>query len=309
VFFRFPVRAPASPRRAPLLEDLLARAGAAQELPDWRTRAFHIIAPGLAMPPVASAALCAVAGGGGSFVFIATPVHAIAGMRSVSMPADGILDLEPAEADALVRDFNQVFLGDDVRLARGMGSLLLLLFDLPLRVATSAPEEVLGRDLLACMPRGADAARVRRVMSEIEMWLHEHVVNEHRKARAAPPITGLWLWGGGASGLPLPAVHGWTAGSDPLFSAFQVHSQHVPAGASGIVVIADSPGTAGWARAEQEWLEPAMAALKAGHVLQIELSAGRQCFSVSGRRGWRFWRRSLPWWEFFDSGMSLDDRD
>jgi hypothetical protein len=308
VFFRFGMRGPAPPKRAPLLEVLLARAGAAQELTDWRVRAFHVIAPELAMPPVASAALCAVPGGGGSFVFIATPVHVIAGMRSTSMPADGILDLEPAEADALAGDFNQVFLGAGVRLVRGLGSLLLLLFDVPLRVATLAPEEVLGRDLLACMPRGVDAARVRRLMSEIEMWLHEHAVNQHRRARAAPPITGLWLWGGGTTDLSLPAVHGWTAGSDPLFTAFQMHPQDAAA-ASGVVVIADSPGTAAWARAEQEWLEPAMAALRAGRVRQIELSAGHQCFSVSGRRMWRFWRRPRPWWEFFDSGVSLDDRD
>lgn len=304
VFFRFAARGPAPPNRAPLLEGLLARADAQQELTDWRSHAFRLIAPeAVAMPPIASAALRAVAGGGeGSWVFIATPVHLVAGMHSVSMPADGILDLEQEEAEALVGDFNQVFRGAGVRLARGRSSLLLLISDVPLGIATSAPEEVLGQDLLALMPRGVDARRVRRLMSEIEMWLHEHAVNEHRRARAALPITGLWLWGGGATQLPLPAVRGWTAGSDPLFAAFQVHSQYPAAAGSGVVVIDDSPGTAGWARAEEEWLEPALAALRAGRVQQLELSAGGRCFSVSARGRWRFWRRIRPWWEFFGHG-------
>jgi hypothetical protein len=207
----------------------------------------------------------------------------------------------------LARDFNQVFRGAGVHLARGRGSLLLLISDAPLAVATSAPEEVLGHDLLAFMPRGVDAGRVRRLMSEIEMWLYEHAVNEPRTARAAPPISGLWLWGGGATDLPLPAVRGWTAGSDPLFAAFRVHSQYPAAAGSGVVVLADSPGTAGWAQAEREWLEPAVSDLRAGRVQQLELSAGGRCFSVSARGRWRFWRRTRPWWELFDSGVSLDD--
>ena len=32
------------------------------------------------------------------------------------------------------------------------------------------------------MPRGPDAVRVRRLMSEMEMWLFDHAVNESRRA-------------------------------------------------------------------------------------------------------------------------------
>ena len=136
------------------------------------------------------------------------------------MPVDGILDLEPAEADLLVADFNRVFDGAGVRLVRGGTAPLLCLFDAPLCVTTIDPEEVLGQDIGEFLPRGADSARLRRLMSEIEMWLFRHTVNERRRARAVPAISGLWLWGGGASDSALPAVQGWAVGGDPLFAAF-----------------------------------------------------------------------------------------
>jgi hypothetical protein len=39
--------------------------------------------------------------------------------------------------------------------------------------------------------------RAQWVGAEIEMWLHDHAVNDARSRRGELPITGLWLWGGG----------------------------------------------------------------------------------------------------------------
>ena len=303
VYFRLAGRGPAPPLRAPLLEHWLARAGAAAHVADWRAQAFRVIAPDAAMPAIATAALRAAAiDAPGAWVFIATPVNCVAGMSSVSLPADGILNLGPAEADALADDFNQVFSGAGVRLRRGREGLLLCLFDTPLRASTTDPEEVLGRDIWEFLPRGADSPRVRGLMSEIEMWLFEHRVNELRRARAVPAISGLWLWGGGDAHAPLPAVRGWTSGSDPLFTAFTERSPDPaaagdPATAPGVAVITDWPGTAAWRGAEQRWLIPAIAGLRSGRLERLDLSAGDRCFSVSARGKWRFWRRPRPWWE------------
>ncbi len=294
--------------REPLLELLVARADAAMRVPDWRAQAFRVIAPQAdALPAIAAAALrTASSASAGAWAFVATPIHFIAGLSSVSVPAQGILDLEQAEADALAADFNRVFTGAGMRMSRGRDSLLLCIFDMPLRVATSAPEDVLGQDIWAFLPRGDDAPRVRRLMSEIEMWLFEHPLNEHRRARAAPVISGLWLWGGGATDISLPVVCGWTAGEDPLFTAFAGRAQYPVAAGPGVVVIADWPGTAAWRLAQQRWLEPAIAELRAGGLKRLELSAGDRCFSVSARGRWRFWRRPRPWWESFRVAADLD---
>jgi hypothetical protein len=314
VYFRIAGRGPAAPLRAPLLEQWLARAGAAAHVADWRAQALRVIAPDAVMPAIATAALHAAAlDAPGAWVFIATPVHCVAGLSSVSLPAEGILSLEPAEADVLADDFNQVFSGAGVRLRRGREGPLLCLFDTPLRASTTDPDEVRGRDIWEFLPRGADSPRLRGLMSEIEMWLFEHRVNELRGAHAVPAISGLWLWGGGDAHAPLPAVRGWTAGSDPLFSAF---TERVPdpaaagdstagdstagdpaAAGSGVAVIAEWPGTEAWRVAEQRWLIPAIAGLRSGRLKRLDLSAGDRCFSVSARSKWRFWRRPRPWWE------------
>jgi hypothetical protein len=300
VYIRFAARPPVTLVRAPLLERLLARADAAACEEDWRAQAFRVIAPQAPMPAVATAALRGQSQDRiGAWALVASPVHLVAGMSSVSMPVDGILDIEPREADVLAADFNRVFDGAGVRLVRGGTGPLLCLFDAPLCVATTDPEEVLGEDIGSFLPRGADSARLRRLMSEIEMWLYPHSVNEGRRAHTVPVISGLWLWGGGASDAALPAAQGWASGGDPLFAAFAGPAQFTAAAGSGVAVIADWPGSAGWRDAEQNWLAPAAVDLRSGRLRRLDLSAGRRCFSVSARGMLRFWRLPRPWWESF----------
>ena len=301
-----------------MLEQLLARADEPVRVTDWRADAFRILAPQQQVPAVATAALRAgSAAQPGEWVFVATPVHWLAGMSSVNMPPDGILALEPAEAGALAADFNRRFGGGGTRLQVGREAELLCVFNAPLRVETSAPEELLHRDVWSFMPRGPDAARVRRLMSEIEMWLFDHPVNESRRRREAPAVSGLWLWGGGAADAQLPVVDGWTAGNDPLFAAFAAQA-HYPVSAgpgvsggsgasggsgvragSGVVVIGEWPGSPAWREAEQRWLAPAVGQLRSARLKRLDLSGGDRCFSVSARGIRRFWRRPRPWWESF----------
>jgi hypothetical protein len=304
VYIRIAARGSAPYMRAPSLERWLGRADAKACAPDWRRQAFHLIAPeSVQIPAVATAAWHASAAPGrGAWAFVATPVHLVAGMSTVSLPSDGILELEQGEADALAADFNRVWSGDGVRVHRGRGSLLLCVFDAPLEVATAVPEEAAGRDIGSALPRGADAARVRKLMSEIEMWLFEHAVNEYRRARSVAAITGLWLWGGGATDAALPAVHGWTAGNDPLFAAFAPQPRYPGAARPGVVVITEWPGTPAWRCAEESWLAPALADLKSGRLRRIDLSIGKRCFSVSARGLRRFWRKTRPWWDTLGVG-------
>jgi hypothetical protein len=292
-----------------MLEQLLARAAGPVRVTDWRADAFDIIAPQRRVPAVATAALrasSAVQPGG--WVFVATPVHWLAGMSSVNMPPDGILVLGPAEAGALAADFNHRFGGAGMRLQVGREGALLCVFDAPLRVETSAPEELWHHDVWNSMPRGPDSARLRRLMSEIEMWLFDHAVNESRRRREALAVSGLWLWGGGAADEQLPAVDGWTAGNDPLFAALAAQASYPPSAGSGtsarsgVVVIAEWPGSPAWREAEERWLAPAIGELRSARLNRLDLSAGDRCFSVSTRGNRRFWRRSRPWWESFGLG-------
>jgi hypothetical protein len=156
------------------------------------------------------------------------------------------------------------------------------------------------KDIGEFLPTGSDAARLRRLMSEIEMWLFEHSVNRMRAARRAAAVSGLWLWGGGATLSQLPQLVGWTAGHDVLFGAFPARTDYPRAAGSGVVVLEQTPGAEDWPEAESRWLRPTLADLGAGRIEEARLSAGERCFSVSARWRRRFWRRTRPWWESFD---------
>ncbi|HEY1313451.1 MAG TPA: hypothetical protein VGE92_06230, partial [Steroidobacteraceae bacterium] len=174
-YFRFDCGA-AAPQRAPLLERLLARADPATAAVNWRVDAFRVLAPHTAAPGVAAAALFAEWGPANSAetVFIATPVHYVAEMSDVRLAAQGILTLRQAESAALAEDFNHVWRGSGIRLHAGCRAVLFCLVAGALDAVTRDPEDVLDRHIADHLPSGAGAARLRRLMSEIEMWLFEH---------------------------------------------------------------------------------------------------------------------------------------
>ena len=47
------------------------------------------------------------------------------------------------------------------------------------------------------LPDGEGSASYRRLLSEIEMSLHDHAVNQRRAVAGMPPVNSLWIWGGG----------------------------------------------------------------------------------------------------------------
>ena len=308
-YFRF-LSHNAEPLRSAFLEQLLARADAGRLVSDWRADAFRVIAPQAPWPGVAPAALCAdraaidataveaaavdAAPVDAAWVCLATPVHYVADMNSVRLPQGGILSMGPAHAAKLALDFNRVWNGSGIRLAAGGSARLYGIFDQELNVATRDPEDVLGQRIEAYLPAGADAPRLRQLMSEIEMWLFEHEVNTTRAHLGVPRVSGLWLWGGGAPLASLPRVQGWAAGDDVFFSAFKGGESD-----SGVIVASQAPGEAGWHDIESRWLKPAVAQLRAGRLSRLDMSAGERCISVTARTNRRFWRRSKPWWEFF----------
>jgi hypothetical protein len=312
-YFRFIRRGDSQRQRYRLLERLLAGADASAPVKDWRAEAFRIIAAPLTeMPGIGAAALCAeqarVAAAAASpaelapaelapgtaatgSVFVATPVHYLAEMSSVRLPADGILSLGQSEAESLCADFNRVWHDAGVRLIAGRYADLLCAADRTITVTTHDPEDVLDRPIENYLPSGASAARLRGRMSEIEMWLFEHPVNRDRTAGGAPALNALWLWGSGPALTSLPQVAGWTAGDDVFFRAFAAR-RALPHGAgSGVIVAAAEPGTG---------LESSVADLACGRIERLELSAGNRVFSVSARWRRRFWRRVKPWWEYFE---------
>jgi hypothetical protein len=213
----------------------------------------------------------------------------------VRFAEDGILPLDAAEATALALDFNRVWLDSGIDLWAS-SSRLFCGFDMPLQASTQDPALVRGRHLEPFLPTGPDAARLRRLMSEMEMWLFAHAVNRSRRQRSLPVMSGLWLWGGGAPLASLPEVQGSAAGEDVFFDAFA----REPKRCADVMVVDAAPATPAWAEMEARWLVPTLVDLAGGRLAQLELSAGGRRYVIGAHWRRRFWRRTKPWWEYFE---------
>lgn len=64
-----------------------------------------------------------------------------------------------------------------------------------LNMSPATPLAALGRSIDGLLPRGVDARRWRRILTEIEMTWHDHPANEALRAAGAAPVTSLWLAG------------------------------------------------------------------------------------------------------------------
>ncbi len=295
-----------TPDRVPLLERLLARADATAAIADWRGDAYSLIAAdaGPIPAPGAAALFGALEPVEGVSAYLAAPVHYAATMTGVRLAPDGILRLDAAQASTLAQDFNRVFGGGEQRLVATRIGALVCVFGSKVSAETHDPRDAAGADIGAFQATGDDAHRLRRLISEIEMWLFEHAVNRARAAAGLPAISGLWLWGGGAVLARPPRLTGWAAGDDVVFGPWLAGEQRAPGGSprapnSGVVALEAVPGTAEWGEAEERWLIPAIADLRAGRLQSIVLSAAHRCYTIEAGFKWRVWRRARPWWEYF----------
>jgi hypothetical protein len=305
VYIRFPAPPPDPQRdpslcRAPLLEGLLARADSSAVSEAWRADAFGALSAE-AQPAIASVGMCAASldrAEEWACAYVATPVSYQAAMTHVRMPPGGVLSLPAAAATLLAADFNRVFTDGGQRLHAARDGALYCTFASHVEAETTDPATALGGDIGAWLPRGGQGALLRGLMSEIEMWLFDHALNERRVAAGEPPISGLWLWGGGPPIPALPRLEGWVAGRDALFSAWSDEAADPRAG-PGVAILDCMPGSLEWQRVEARWIVPAVQALRANRRARVVLSAGVRRYSLSARSRWRWWRRPKAWWEYF----------
>jgi hypothetical protein len=295
-------------------------------LAQWLGRADLATASNTTPAVVAAAALPATGAlrDAGS-VWLATPLHLIAGLRSVHLDYRGVLKLDAAALDTLCVDFAAAFAARGFALQRLPGDGLLAagprFADLPL---THDPARLLGTGIGGSTVEGAGAAQLLQLGAELEMWLHAHPLNAARARRHEAPLTTLWMWGGGepfsARGTARPlqparpdAPFMTVFGEDPVLAglcalsgarlrapALNAHDI-LSSGAQRTAVVielfrTDQPQPATLLDLLQhldEWvLAPVIRALKDGAIQQLTLIANDRCSVLAARAGLRFWRRS-----------------
>jgi len=253
-------------------------------------------------------------------VWLATPMHWIAGLTSLHCDRRSVLRLPGAELEALAMSFRETFRGSGFDLhPLASGEFLLSGPPLPAAATTIEPARMLLTSVAEALPAGEGAAALRRLSAEIDMWLHGHRVNEERARRGAPPVATLWVWGGGAPAVSPPAAA--REGVDAAFGADAYarglwrlaggESRPMPVDwaavldepraqrALGVVEVAELlHANASWlladaaAEIDRRLISPSLAALHRGTLERLVLLANDRSFTVRAAHRWRLWRHT-----------------
>jgi hypothetical protein len=300
---------PRSPE-LPALSWLLRFAQASEHVGDWRQWLLHEAGG----PDLPQAAICAsgrISGAELGKAWLATPVALEARLDHVRMRDRGLLYINDDERAAWCVDFNKVF-GPQYSLHDG-GERAFILVGLDTSTVTVDPARLLGADIGPALP-GPDAPELRRLLAEIEMWLHGSARNDVRERARQPRFSALWLWGRNPDSRGPRSAEKRDIelyGGDPLLgglarawgSQVRVAPKALadieagrPHAVAEFAVVTGGPYET-LAELDSNWFAAARAALARGTLSRLEIVANDRCFRITRGARWRFWRRRRGWLE------------
>lgn len=257
--------------------------------------------PGTTLPAAALTREALVGDAGTTAWLHADPACVQPDLTGVRMLACGSLDLDAVEAAELAAPLRPLFGDQGLLLELSTPTRWHLRLQPGVPVPDfDPPEAVLGDDLLAHLPAGADGRRWRALFNEVQMILHRHPRNVQRRATGRMVVNCIWLWGGGALPDWVRSTHTHVVSDDPLVQAL--------ARRAGAEQLPDAWALLGLPRATHGLLDLAaldgagMAAaliaiegvLRRGRISPLELAFadGRRA-RVHRWHRWRFWRRRI----------------
>lgn len=296
--------------RLPSAERLVARGRRLGTPSDWWLAVLESVG---AKPPaggdlaLASVAWSGVSGERSAHQWFATPVWLTAALdhvrlASIVRPPDGAIE-------RLEGDFRRDFGSEGLVLRFAPGGHGFVEFPGELRARTVNPGRLLGSDIGACFPTGPDGPYLRRVMTELQMWLH---------ARSASSIAfnAFWIWGGGGdwpdtAGIELPRAVSdelwlqglWHARGGVCTQAVASFEESRQLNAERLLATlsleawrrdgVDQP----LRRLEADWLAPAWRALLRGSLATLTLYLNGRLTRAARGHCWRLWRHRRHWAE------------
>lgn len=244
----------------------------------------------------------------------ADPVH-LRLMRDHILLGDAhTFEIDAGEAAALVAGLNQHFLGR-VEFQMATAERWYARLSEPTGARSAPLDTRLGRAVEAGRgERPAQASDLAALVNEVQMYLHDHPVNEAREARAADPVNSVWFWGVGEVLKPCLSVE-TVYGESPLAEAVALAAgvAYQPLAACGAAL--DAPGDralafidslhapasyaqfSAWRQRlrelEAEIFQPLLAGLRRGRVDRADievLGAAGYGLQLDRWEVWKFWR-------------------
>ena len=231
------------------------------------------------------------------------PMHFMAGMdRLTAVELHGATDVTRAELVELEPTIAAHIRGADMQLVTTSHDDWLVRSDCALDVQTATPESA-AVSLEQAMPHGRDAPALRRLMTELQMLLHEHPVNVARQRRGLPEINAVWFHGAGEiRGLQryaLPQAFG-----DDLYlrGIYRLHDAEVTAApteaqallarlsARAVLVVSTDDIDV----LEAAWIAPLTRALTVGAIARLDVIVDRWRLTAARHALLKFWRSARP---------------
>lgn len=309
---------------APALATLLARASVAPErsysLESWIAQRFSQVENDETFP-LAAIASCAeqIADSSAANWLRADPVHLSVNRDRVVLLDASQLEITIAESKALILSMQMHFANDGLTFSAPDPNRWYVASDKPIAIRTHPVSHVRGRNVANYWFDGVDRALWQTRLSEIQMLLHAHPVNEAREAAGQLAINGMWFWGEGKA--PNFIKHDYTqivannvliAGIAKLTATRFIETSQfrwdevTPRRAENTLAVLDQLDVSAaygewqaWQTAlmamDQNWFAPAYAALKKGQLTAIKIYAPNKehgkTFSISRIDQLKFWRR------------------
>ena len=255
----------------------------------------------------------------------ADPVHLRFQQNQLILADSGSFGIELDEAQAIAGALNAHFSGvGNFHVAAAERWYLQLAATSGLDQIDVPPlSAIAGRRVEQQLPATPQTAKLRRLLNEAQMVLHEHPANALRENAGRLPINSLWLWGAGV--LPPHMGKNFTAvwSSNPLAlglgRAAGVPVQAVPhdaatllasrtPGSHHLVVLDELLGPvqyqdgeayrAALLALEERWFAPLQKALASGKLKQLRIEASTAYGALAWESGrseqWKLWRRAQP---------------
>ena len=244
------------------------------------------------------------------------PVHLKADLRQVMLFSADDLAISADEADQLITAINELFADEHWQLQQTAPSRWYLRLDQAPAIRTRPLSAAIGQDINPLLPSGPDSRAWRTRLTEIQMLLYHHPVNQDREQRGLPTINSVWFWGEGRLPVAAAASSGDIFAADPLTRGLaRLTDQSVSAvpdsfrdwqdavDATDSLVVLDGLDNAvrnsdfsRWAEQltelEKHWFEPLSVWLGRNRQARLILMPCRgDDYHITYRDLWRFWRR------------------
>ena len=224
----------------------------------------------------------------------ADPAHVVPDMHGARMMGHGdTLQPEAQDAAALLPALQPVFGEHGLQLdAPEPSRWYLRLPDDMVLPAFASPDEVLGDDLFAHLPPGAEGRLWRALLTETQVVLHAHPWNQQRMAQGRAPINSLWFWGAGRLPAKVHTAHAQVRSRDALLRGLAQAAGVELDGEQSVDALVDLRQLRSLQLLGSDAIQPLLAALRRGELqeLVLDFEDGVR-FSFQRSQRWKFWKK------------------